>query len=122
MAIEKPVKFPLMPFRCPRCKRETPYAMIISRFWRRRYWCEGCNSYFIARNDWLIGGLYGIVANAILVLTILGPGYRWFTDWEVSVGWLIFISMIIAIPISIVLWALFINKLLKYEYVGKTVN
>jgi hypothetical protein len=70
----------------------------------------------------LVGLAYGVIAAVVLVLTVYGPLYPWFTSAGASIGWLIFGAMVIATPLCWVLWALFLSRLITYEHIGRNVN
>lgn len=52
-------------FRCPKCGKETDYALQVGdgphkgTSWDPAYWCEQCNTLARAREPWLFGAVYG---------------------------------------------------------------
>jgi hypothetical protein len=119
---DKPIRLWFAPFRCPRCKHETSYTWLHSRLWKPIYWCENCGSYFVTKNNWLVGLAYGISGAVVLVLIVYGPLYPWFQSTGVSNGWLMFGAVVLATALSWVLWGLFLSRFITYEYIGRHVN
>src|SRR5689334_10982168 len=101
-------KMPFTHFRCPRCKHEASHAWLVN-FWRPRYWCEECGSYFIARNEWFIALIYGFAMAAVFFLAFSGPIAPLaplFRETDIpGYGYVLgLLASIIAVPISWVLW------------------
>ena len=119
MPRDKPVKLIFAPFRCPRCKRGTSYSLVHSRFWRPIYWCEACDSYFVMRNNRLLGTISGVAYFALCMLALSGPLFRLLQDRDISGYWLGLLAVLIAVAIWLVLWATIFSRFQRFEYVGK---
>lgn len=75
-------------FKCPRCGKETDYALQVGdgphkgTSWDPAYWCACCNAPARAREPWLFGAVYGplmafIAALAYDALSRLFPAAAW---------------------------------------------
>jgi predicted RNA-binding Zn-ribbon protein involved in translation (DUF1610 family) len=119
---QTPTKMRFTYFKCPRCGHQATHAWVLIRFFGSRYWCENCDAYFTAKNDWLIGSVYGLVFSALGFIVAAGPLHPWFSGDAAPFEVALVLGLLILLPLGWAIWGLFISRLLKYEYVGKRAN
>ncbi len=62
---------------------------------------------------------YGAVVGLIAALVASGPIYAVYVRTEITFAWLLFGVVLISLPVCWFLWAMFVARLIHFNYVGR---